>query len=63
MWQRDEGLWDVLIDTLKEPTWGELESNAASIRLAARLGFVPVDRVFIFEPAWSIERKDAEARR
>lgn len=35
----------------KEPVWGALESNAASMGLAARLGFVPVDRFFVFEPA------------
>lgn len=34
----------------KEPVWGALESNAASMGLAARLGFVSVDRVFVFEP-------------
>ncbi len=35
----------------KEPTWHALESNAASMGLAAKLGFVPVDRSFVFEPA------------
>ena len=34
----------------KEPVWGAVESNAASMGLAANLGFVPVDRVFVFEP-------------
>jgi RimJ/RimL family protein N-acetyltransferase len=37
----------------KEPVWGALESNAASMGLAAKLSFVPVDRVFVFEPARS----------
>ena len=37
----------------KEPVWGAVESNAASMGLAARLGFVPVDRVFVFEPVRS----------
>jgi RimJ/RimL family protein N-acetyltransferase len=37
----------------KEPVWGALESNVPSMRLAAKLGFVPVDRVFVFEPARS----------
>jgi len=32
----------------KEPVWGALDSNAPSMRLAARLGFEPVDRVFVF---------------
>jgi RimJ/RimL family protein N-acetyltransferase len=35
----------------KEPVWGAVESNAASMGLATKLGFVPVDRVFVFEPA------------
>ena len=35
----------------KEPVWGVVESNAASMGLATRLGFVPVDCVFVFEPA------------
>ncbi len=34
----------------KEPVWGAVESNAASMGLATKLGFVPVDRVFVFEP-------------
>jgi RimJ/RimL family protein N-acetyltransferase len=34
----------------KEPVWGAVEFNAPSMRLAAKLGFVPVDRVFVFEP-------------
>jgi RimJ/RimL family protein N-acetyltransferase len=35
----------------KEPVWDALEGNAASMGLAARLGFVPVDRLFVFLPA------------
>ena len=35
----------------KEPVWGALETNAASMNLAASLGFVPVDRYFVLEPA------------
>ncbi|HVR69796.1 MAG TPA: GNAT family N-acetyltransferase [Vicinamibacteria bacterium] len=31
----------------KRPVWGALEDNVASLRLAARLGFVPVDRIFV----------------
>jgi GNAT superfamily N-acetyltransferase len=34
----------------KEPVWGAVESNAPSMGLAAKLGFVPMDRVFVFEP-------------
>ena len=37
--------------TGKEPVWGALETNAASMNLAASLGFVPVDRYFVLEPA------------
>jgi RimJ/RimL family protein N-acetyltransferase len=32
----------------KAPVWGALDSNPASLRLAARLGFVPVDRLTVF---------------
>jgi GNAT superfamily N-acetyltransferase len=32
----------------KEPVWGALASNIASARLAAKLGFVPVDAIFVF---------------
>jgi GNAT superfamily N-acetyltransferase len=34
----------------KEPVWGAVESNAPSMGLAAKLSFVSVDRVFVFEP-------------
>jgi GNAT superfamily N-acetyltransferase len=41
-----------MIDHLRrdhlEPTWGALESNTASLRLAARLGFTPVDGNVVF---------------
>lgn len=33
----------------RRPVWGALESNTASMRLAAKLGFVPVDELFVFE--------------
>lgn len=33
----------------KRPVWGALESNIASMNLAAKLGFVPVDDLFVFE--------------
>jgi GNAT superfamily N-acetyltransferase len=32
----------------KEPVWGSLVSNVASSSLAAKLGFVPVDTIFVF---------------
>ena len=35
--------------TGKAPVWGALETNAASMKLAAKLGFVPVDRFFVLE--------------
>jgi RimJ/RimL family protein N-acetyltransferase len=34
----------------KEPVWGALESNVASRRLAASLGFEPVAELVLFEP-------------
>lgn len=34
----------------REPVWGADESNAASLRLAKRLGFVPVDEIFVAPP-------------
>jgi RimJ/RimL family protein N-acetyltransferase len=33
----------------KRPVWGAVESNAASMKLAAKLGFVVVDELFVFE--------------
>jgi GNAT superfamily N-acetyltransferase len=33
--------------TGKQPVWGALDGNTASLRLARRLGFVPVDRLFV----------------
>ena len=34
----------------KRPVWGALDSNAPSIRMAASLGFVPVDTLTVFAP-------------
>lgn len=34
----------------KRPVWGAVEENPASWRLAAKLGFVPVDELALFEP-------------
>ncbi len=33
----------------KQPVWGALESNKASLRLAKKLFFEPVDSLFVFE--------------
>jgi RimJ/RimL family protein N-acetyltransferase len=33
----------------KRPVWGAFASNTASMKLAAKLGFVPVDDLFVFE--------------
>ena len=33
----------------KEPVWGAEESNAPSMKLAAKLGFVPVDKLIVFQ--------------
>jgi isopenicillin N synthase-like dioxygenase/RimJ/RimL family protein N-acetyltransferase len=45
----------------KEPVWGALESNEASMRLAEKLGFVPVDRLIVFQRNESIPIIDVEA--
>ena len=34
-------------DAGREPVWGALESNVASLRLAARLGFVAIDSLWV----------------
>jgi hypothetical protein len=34
----------------KEPVWGAEDTNLPSLRLAAKLGFVPVDRLILFSP-------------
>ncbi len=34
----------------KEPVWGAEDSNVPSLRLAAKMGFVPVDRLTLFSP-------------
>jgi len=33
----------------RRPVWGAVESNEASLRLASKLGFRPVDRIIVFE--------------
>ena len=35
----------------KEPVWGAEETNPPSMRLAAKLGFVPMDELILFRPA------------
>jgi GNAT superfamily N-acetyltransferase len=35
----------------KMPVWGAMKSNSPSARLAAKLGFTPVDAVVVFSPA------------
>jgi GNAT superfamily N-acetyltransferase len=43
---------DLMIDIMgeagKSPVWGALESNIASLRLAAKLGFAPVDEIVVY---------------
>jgi GNAT superfamily N-acetyltransferase len=34
----------------KEPVWGAEDANLPSLRLAAKMGFVPVDRLILFSP-------------
>ena len=42
---------DLMAPDGREPVWGALESNAASRRLGARLGFVPVGDLVVFSRA------------
>ena len=35
----------------KEPVWAAEETNAPSMRLAAKLGFVPVDGLLLCRPS------------
>ncbi len=35
----------------KQPVWGAEETNPPSLRLGAKLGFVPVDELIVFRPA------------
>ena len=35
-------------DHSRQPVWGSYVSNVPSLRLATRLGFVPVDTLFVF---------------
>ena len=52
---RQLGLATIVASTLirderrhgREPVWGADEHNHASLRLAARLGFVPVDELWV----------------
>jgi GNAT superfamily N-acetyltransferase len=37
----------------RRPVWGAVDSNAASRRLAEKLGFVPADRIAVWEPTGS----------
>jgi hypothetical protein len=39
---------DRMRTTRHEPVWGALASNGPSLRLAAKLGFVPIDEVVVF---------------
>ncbi len=43
-------LVDHMWEQRKRPVWGALESNAASLALAKRLGFRPVDTLFVMHP-------------
>jgi hypothetical protein len=42
-------------ETRREPVWGAVESNTASLALAAKLGFEPVGAIRVFSPqgSWS----------
>lgn len=38
------------LDQQKQPVWGAEQSNVASMRLARKLGFEPVDQMVVFHP-------------
>lgn len=44
-----ERMMELMTDRGKQPVWGALESNIASMKLAKRLGFVPCDRLWLWE--------------
>ncbi len=46
------------INREKEPVWGALESNVASQALARRLGFRPVDQIWVFGASGSTFQDD-----
>lgn len=44
-----ERMMELMAERGKQPVWGALESNTASMELAKRLGFVPCDRLWLWE--------------
>jgi len=45
----------------KEPMWSAFASNRASLRLAAKLGFVEVDRMAVFLPPGSADLRTTQS--
>jgi GNAT superfamily N-acetyltransferase len=43
-------LMRVMRERGKEPVWGAEDTNIPSLRLAAKMGFAPVDRLILFSP-------------
>jgi hypothetical protein len=39
---------DLMRDEGREPVWGAMQSNVASLELARRLGFAAVDEIVVF---------------
>ena len=48
--RKDRELIERMRERGKEPVWGAEDTNVASLRLAAKMGFVPVDRLVLFAP-------------
>lgn len=44
-------MMDVMRRSGREPVWGALESNEASLRLGAKLGFKPIGEIVVFSRA------------
>jgi len=44
-----ERMMELMTERGKQPVWGAVESNRASMGLAKRLGFVPCDRLWLWE--------------
>ena len=44
-------MMDVMRRSGREPVWGALESNQASLRLGAKLGFKPIGEIVVFSRA------------
>ncbi len=46
---------ETLSKTGRRPVWGAVDSNVASLQLAERLGFRPVDRLAVLEGSFPLK--------